>query len=71
MQREQEKLRKNLVKYNNFVREKQAKVEEGDRVWQEEKSYQDLIQQLIKDKRETVESLEKAKVTRPTCVMNT
>ena len=71
MQREQEKLRKNLVKYNNFVREKQAKVEEGDRVCQEEKSYQDLIQQLIKDKRETVESLEKAKVTRQICVMNT
>ena len=62
VQREQEKLRKNLIKYNNFVREKHAKVEEGNRVYQEEISYQNVIERLIKDKQEQVQTLEKAKV---------
>ena len=37
-------------------------MEEGDRVFEEERSYQNLIEQLIEDKREQVQTLDKAKV---------
>jgi hypothetical protein len=59
--REQDKLRKSLVKYNNFVKEKAAKVEEGERVFNEEREYQKTIKQLLEDKQNLVQDLQDAK----------
>ena len=63
MQREQERLRKSLGKYNNFVREKAAKVEDGDRLYAEEVEFQESIEQRIREKTNLVQELEGAKVS--------
>ena len=63
MQREQERLRKSLGKYNNFVREKAAKVEDGDRLYAEEVEFQESIEQRIREKTNLVHELEGAKVS--------
>ena len=63
VQREQERLRKSLAKYNNFVREKAAKVEDGDRLYEEEVEFQESIEQRIREKTNLVQELEGAKVT--------
>jgi chromosome segregation ATPase len=60
VQRDQERLRLNLVKYNNFVKEKQSKVEASERVVEEERDYQENIEKLIAEKKEEVEVLKKA-----------
>ena len=60
--REQERLRRNLGKYNNFVREKHLKVSDGDRIFQEEKAFQESIAERIRDRRDQLECLERAKV---------
>ena len=62
VQREQEKLRKNLSKYNNFVREKEAKVAGGERVWQEQRAFQSQIDGVLRDQEEAVRQLNIAKV---------
>ena len=63
VQREQERLRKSLGKYNNFVREKAAKVEDGDRLYAEEVEFQESIEQRIREKTNLVQELEGAKVS--------
>lgn len=63
VQREQERLRKSLAKYNNFVREKAAKVEDGDRLYEEEVEFQESIEQRIREKTNLVQELEGAMVT--------
>ena len=63
VQREQERLRKSLGKYNNFVREKAAKVEDGDRLYAEEVEFQESIEQRIREKTNLVHELEGAKVS--------
>ena len=60
--REQERLRRNLGKYNNCVREKDLKVSDGERVHEEERAFQESIAERIRDRREQLECLEKAKV---------
>ena len=62
MQREQERLRKSLAKYNNFVREKAAKVEEGERLCEEEVEFQESIEQRIRERTNLVRELEGAQV---------
>lgn len=59
--KEQERLRKNLIKYNNFVREKQLKVEEGNRTFEEERAFQESIHERISSKEQQLEFLQKAK----------
>lgn len=61
VQREQERLRKSLAKYNNFVREKAAKVEDGDRLYEEEVEFQESIEQRIREKTNLVQELDGAK----------
>ena len=63
VQREQEKLRKQLIKYNNFVREKKIKVDDGDCVYSEQKKYQESISELITERRFLLDSLLRAKLT--------
>ncbi len=63
VQREQEKLRSNLLKYNNFVREKESKVAEGERLFKQENDYQQSIQRLLSQKKEQMSRLDHAKVT--------
>ena len=62
VQREQNQVRKNLRKYNNFVKEKQIKVEDGNRVYHEEKDFQQSITHLLEEKREQAEALAETKV---------
>ncbi len=62
VQRDQEKLRRNLSKYNNFVREKESKVSEGERIYEEERHYQRSIQKMLSDRREQMNRLSHAKV---------
>lgn len=67
VQREQEKLCKNLGKYNNFVKEKTAKVEEGERQCQEEIRAQETIEAAGNEKRRQVQDLKEAKVVNNCC----
>eukprot|EP00094_Tigriopus_californicus_P013135 TCALIF_12702-PA protein Name:"Protein of unknown function" AED:0.12 eAED:0.12 QI:46/0.83/0.57/1/0.66/0.57/7/0/263 len=48
------------MKYNNFVKEKQQKVQDGDRIFQEEIQFQGTIQKQLEEKRLLCEHLEKA-----------
>ena len=69
VQREQERLRKSLGKYNNFVREKAAKVEDGDRLYAEEVEFQESIEQRIREKTNLVQELEGAKASEEDGIM--